>query len=201
MWRCTSLSWTHCRMLTVIHVIVSTKFSKTVDFTFYMLTLEVYYPRLRISVYWHKTPCSMYWNIRNWLDKLFPILKLISRTTTLFVAMETDMVVESVYSFIVNWHLTPEVISFMKTWKLFGQRFQTHTHWHRLSTSETAELSGKFIGKFMVYFLQYFSFTSFSLCLNELRPGMLDTLAPTDSRLRPDVRIMEGGNIGRHVEV
>jgi hypothetical protein len=44
MWRCTSLSWTHCRMLTVIHVIVSTKFSKTVDFTFYMLTLEVYYP-------------------------------------------------------------------------------------------------------------------------------------------------------------
>ncbi|KAH3896816.1 hypothetical protein DPMN_020997, partial [Dreissena polymorpha] len=42
---------------------------------------------------------------------------------------------------------------------------------------------------------KYFSFTSFSLCLNELRPGMLDTLAPTDSRLRPDVRILEEGNI------
>ncbi len=103
-------------MLTVIHVIVSTKFSKTVDFTFYMLTLEVYYPRLRISVYWHKTPVQHVLEYqKHGSMNLFPILKLISRTTTLFVAIETDMVVESVYSFIVNWHLTPEVISFMKT--------------------------------------------------------------------------------------
>ncbi|WAR17242.1 OSBL1-like protein [Mya arenaria] len=33
---------------------------------------------------------------------------------------------------------------------------------------------------------QYFSFTYFSMALNELVDGMQDTLPPTDSRLRPD---------------
>lgn len=41
----------------------------------------------------------------------------------------------------------------------------------------------------------YFSFTMFSMCLNELHDDMLHTLPPTDSRLRPDVRILEEGNI------
>ena len=50
----------------------------------------------------------------------------------------------------------------------------------------------------VLYFLfQYFSFTLFSMCLNELHDFMLQTLPPTDSRLRPDVRILEEGNIGR----
>lgn len=34
------------------------------------------------------------------------------------------------------------------------------------------------------------------MALNELRDGMQDTLPPTDSRRRPDVRILEQGNIG-----
>ncbi|KAH3774978.1 hypothetical protein DPMN_176373 [Dreissena polymorpha] len=33
------------------------------------------------------------------------------------------MVEESVYSFKVNWRLPTGMFSFMKTWKLFGQRF------------------------------------------------------------------------------
>jgi len=36
------------------------------------------------------------------------------------------------------------------------------------------------------------------MALNELRDGMQDTLPPSDSRLRPDVRILEQGNIGMH---
>ncbi|KAL4218205.1 Oxysterol-binding protein-related protein 1 [Mactra antiquata] len=42
---------------------------------------------------------------------------------------------------------------------------------------------------------QYFSFTTFAMALNELKDYMLQTLPPTDSRLRPDVRILEEGNI------
>ncbi|XP_060562963.1 oxysterol-binding protein-related protein 1-like isoform X2 [Ruditapes philippinarum] len=42
---------------------------------------------------------------------------------------------------------------------------------------------------------KYFSFTAFAIALNELKDFMLDTLPPTDSRLRPDVRILEEGNI------
>ena len=95
--------------------------SKAVDFTFYMLTLEVYYPRFRIYVYWHKTPMHHVLEYqKHGSMKPFQILKLRSRTITLFVAILTDMVEESVYSFIVNWCLTPGMISFIKTWK---QRF------------------------------------------------------------------------------
>ncbi|XP_053383205.1 oxysterol-binding protein-related protein 1-like isoform X3 [Mercenaria mercenaria] len=42
---------------------------------------------------------------------------------------------------------------------------------------------------------KYFSFTAYAIALNELKDYMLDKLPPTDSRLRPDVRILEEGNI------
>ena len=35
------------------------------------------------------------------------------------------------------------------------------------------------------------------MALNELKDYMLQTLPPTDSRLRPAVRILEEGNIGK----
>lgn len=43
----------------------------------------------------------------------------------------------------------------------------------------------------------YFSFTSFAMSLNELEPHMKPpkTLCPTDSRLRPDIRKLEEGDI------
>ena len=36
------------------------------------------------------------------------------------------------------------------------------------------------------------------MALNELQDYMLRALPPTDSRLRPDVRILEEGNIGNY---
>lgn len=41
-----------------------------------------------------------------------------------------------------------------------------------------------------------YNFTSFTVTLNELQPGMERTLAPTDCRLRPDIRSMENGDMG-----
>lgn len=48
------------------------------------------------------------------------------------------------------------------------------------------------------YLLQYYQFTSFAMALNELeashgREGA--RLCPTDSRLRPDVRFLERGDV------
>ncbi|XP_012992023.1 oxysterol-binding protein-related protein 2 [Esox lucius] len=40
-----------------------------------------------------------------------------------------------------------------------------------------------------------YNFTNFAMSLNELEPGMLATLAPTDCRLRPDIRAMENGDM------
>lgn len=40
-----------------------------------------------------------------------------------------------------------------------------------------------------------YNFTSFTVSLNELETGMEQTLAPTDCRLRPDIRGMENGNM------
>ncbi|XP_056129027.1 oxysterol-binding protein-related protein 2-like [Lampris incognitus] len=40
-----------------------------------------------------------------------------------------------------------------------------------------------------------YNFTSFAMSLNELQPGMEAILAPTDCRLRPDIRAMENGNM------
>ncbi|XP_063002925.1 oxysterol-binding protein-related protein 2 [Elgaria multicarinata webbii] len=42
---------------------------------------------------------------------------------------------------------------------------------------------------------QMYNFTSFAVSLNELEKGMEDALAPTDCRLRPDIRHMENGEI------
>uniref|UniRef100_A0A8D1TPX4 Oxysterol-binding protein n=2 Tax=Sus scrofa TaxID=9823 RepID=A0A8D1TPX4_PIG len=42
---------------------------------------------------------------------------------------------------------------------------------------------------------QMYNFTSFTVSLNELETGMEQTLAPTDCRLRPDIRGMENGNM------
>lgn len=43
----------------------------------------------------------------------------------------------------------------------------------------------------------YFSFTNFAMSLNEIEPHMKPpkTLCPTDSRLRPDIRKLEEGDI------
>uniref|UniRef100_A0A8C8MKP2 Oxysterol-binding protein n=1 Tax=Oncorhynchus tshawytscha TaxID=74940 RepID=A0A8C8MKP2_ONCTS len=40
-----------------------------------------------------------------------------------------------------------------------------------------------------------YNFTNFAMSLNELEPGMQDLLAPTDCRLRPDIRAMENGDM------
>ncbi|XP_067096283.1 oxysterol-binding protein-related protein 2-like [Osmerus mordax] len=42
---------------------------------------------------------------------------------------------------------------------------------------------------------EMYNFTNFAMALNELEPGMEGTLAPTDCRLRPDIRAMEHGNM------
>ncbi|XP_054836106.1 oxysterol-binding protein-related protein 2 isoform X1 [Eublepharis macularius] len=42
---------------------------------------------------------------------------------------------------------------------------------------------------------QMYNFTSFAVTLNELEKGMEEILAPTDCRLRPDIRHMENGEI------
>jgi hypothetical protein len=44
-----------------------------------------------------------------------------------------------------------------------------------------------------------YNFTNFAMSLNELEPGMQDRLAPTDCRLRPDIRAMENGDMGIEV--
>uniref|UniRef100_A0A3P9AN32 Oxysterol-binding protein n=1 Tax=Esox lucius TaxID=8010 RepID=A0A3P9AN32_ESOLU len=46
---------------------------------------------------------------------------------------------------------------------------------------------------------QMYNFTRFTMTLNELEPGMERLLAPTDCRLRPDIRAMENGDLA-HVE-
>uniref|UniRef100_A0A3Q3W9N0 Oxysterol-binding protein n=1 Tax=Mola mola TaxID=94237 RepID=A0A3Q3W9N0_MOLML len=44
---------------------------------------------------------------------------------------------------------------------------------------------------------QMYSFTSFAMQLNELRTEMEGTIPRTDCRLRPDIRAMENGDIGK----
>ncbi|XP_048484012.1 oxysterol-binding protein-related protein 3 [Plutella xylostella] len=41
----------------------------------------------------------------------------------------------------------------------------------------------------------YYGFTRFAMELNELEPGMRETLPPTDTRLRPDQRALEEGDV------
>lgn len=42
---------------------------------------------------------------------------------------------------------------------------------------------------------QYYQFTHFAMGLNEIPPDVKLTLCPTDSRLRPDIRMLEVGDI------
>ena len=42
---------------------------------------------------------------------------------------------------------------------------------------------------------EYYGFTSFGITLNEITPDLEGKLPPTDSRLRPDVRALEEGDI------
>ncbi|XP_065838190.1 oxysterol-binding protein-related protein 1-like [Oscarella lobularis] len=42
---------------------------------------------------------------------------------------------------------------------------------------------------------QMYGLTAFAISLNELSPSIAEKIAPTDSRLRPDVRLMENGDI------
>ena len=44
-------------------------------------------------------------------------------------------------------------------------------------------------------FLQYYNFTSFAMMLNELDDHKA-SCAPTDSRFRPDMRLMEASDVG-----
>lgn len=44
---------------------------------------------------------------------------------------------------------------------------------------------------------QMYSFTCFSMRLNELHQEMVGTIPQTDCRLRPDIRAMENGDIGK----
>ena len=51
----------------------------------------------------------------------------------------------------------------------------------------------------LVMLAQYYNFTLFAMMLNELNDQLTSTLPPTDSRLRPDIRKMENGDIGKSV--
>ncbi|EEB95519.1 hypothetical protein MPER_05497 [Moniliophthora perniciosa FA553] len=42
---------------------------------------------------------------------------------------------------------------------------------------------------------EYYGFTSFSITLNEITNDITGKLPPTDSRLRPDVRALEEGDL------
>ena len=42
---------------------------------------------------------------------------------------------------------------------------------------------------------KYYNFTLFSMMLNELNPDQTSRLPPTDSRLRPDIRCLENGDL------
>jgi oxysterol-binding protein-related protein 3/6/7 len=41
----------------------------------------------------------------------------------------------------------------------------------------------------------YYGFSRFAIELNDLEPGLVDILPPTDSRFRPDQRLLEEGNV------
>uniref|UniRef100_A0AAR2J4H5 Oxysterol-binding protein n=1 Tax=Pygocentrus nattereri TaxID=42514 RepID=A0AAR2J4H5_PYGNA len=46
---------------------------------------------------------------------------------------------------------------------------------------------------------EMYNFTNFAVTLNESEPGMEGVLAPTDCRLRPDIRAMENGDMGNEI--
>uniref|UniRef100_A0A1A7WC60 Oxysterol-binding protein n=1 Tax=Iconisemion striatum TaxID=60296 RepID=A0A1A7WC60_9TELE len=60
---------------------------------------------------------------------------------------------------------------------------------------ETSKKSDKKTANGSKKLKQMYNFTSFAVTLNELEPDMERLLAPTDCRLRPDIRAMENGDI------
>lgn len=46
-----------------------------------------------------------------------------------------------------------------------------------------------------------YNFTTFAMQLNELDKEIETVIPKTDSRLRPDIRAMENGDIGMHVHL
>lgn len=46
------------------------------------------------------------------------------------------------------------------------------------------------------YAERFYRFSYFTMGLNQLRPEFEKEIAPTDSRLRPDIKQLELGNIG-----
>jgi len=48
----------------------------------------------------------------------------------------------------------------------------------------------------MIMLAQYYNFTLYAMMLNERNDKLTSAMAPTDSRLRPDVQKMEVGDIG-----
>jgi len=49
------------------------------------------------------------------------------------------------------------------------------------------------------YSAQYYHFTLFSMSLNQLTDDFANSLPPTDSRFRPDVRKLEEGDLGNYI--
>lgn len=52
-----------------------------------------------------------------------------------------------------------------------------------------------FIVDLNIFNLQYYQFTQFAMSLNEIDKDMDKRMCPTDSRLRPDIRKLEQGDI------
>lgn len=48
------------------------------------------------------------------------------------------------------------------------------------------------------YSADYYNFTLYSMCLNQITDDLKPKLPPTDSRLRPDVKLLEDGDLGEH---
>ena len=50
----------------------------------------------------------------------------------------------------------------------------------------------------IIFIFQFYSFTMFSMMLNELRDEERPKLPPTDSRLRPDITQLEQGDLSKY---
>jgi hypothetical protein len=51
------------------------------------------------------------------------------------------------------------------------------------------------------YAQHYYNMTLMALSLNQLDPALKDSLPPTDCRLRPDIRILEEGDVGKLLQI
>ena len=85
---------------------------------------------------------------------------------------------------------------------LCGQQIPAH-HIHQKYLFLHIYKFDQYINQFNFIFfqIQYYHFTTFAMALNEFPPsGELSKMCPTDSRLRPDMRLMEEGHIDRASE-